>query len=624
MTASPFEKIPSRAEDKAPYTEQLSHERDSVLLNNFITAMRTSAIVLIVLSVLYIPYIAPWKLGIWLLVMVSTLAIRWRFSRTLLEQNQCINSSQMIVLLALTAVSGLGWGVTPFLFNVDASIKALSMPVLMVAGMTAAASLSFSSHLRVVTAFNVPALSVLALYYITHPGVEEFAMLATILLYYLAIQQLTQRSNKTLLQALTNQARAEEQSKRIESQKKAFAALAENYREAADQAKSADMTKSVFIANMSHEIRTPMNGVIGMLTALQKTDLSPDQKRFAEIAQKSANGLLYMINDILDMSKIESGKMTLSQAEFSLSDTIDIVVESLKHNATKKGLELRVDIDDATPELLIGDETRLRQVLFNLAGNAVKFTDSGFVTISVKDAGQGEDNRNALLFSVSDTGIGISKEDTARLFNRFERADSDRVRETTGAGLGLAIANDLVNLMGGKLRCESVVNEGSTFSFTIVLKAQDRRTTTSSGGVHKTNRQININLLVAEDNLVNRQVISALLENTGVTLSFAVNGQDAIEKATSQCFDAILMDVQMPVLGGAEAATAIRKDGQCPDTLPIFAATADTEFGSSADFKNAQMNGVIYKPFKYEELIGILEQIAEDIAEDGAKKESAA
>lgn len=624
MTASSAQDIDSYAEDgdTAPYREQISHERDSVLLKNFITAMRTSAVVLVVLTVLYIPYIAPVKLAMWGMVMVSALAVRWRFSRGLLAQNERISSREMIVLLVLTALSGLGWGVTPFLFNLDASIKALSMPVLMVAGMTAAASLSFSSHLRVVTAFNVPALSMLALYYITHPGVEEFAMLATILLYYLAIRQLTQRSNKTLLQALTNKVRAEEQSKRIESQKTAFAALAQNYREAAEQAKSADMTKSVFIANMSHEIRTPMNGVIGMLTALQQTALTSDQKRFAEIAQNSANGLLYMINDILDLSKIESGKMTLTQAEFSLQDTTDVVVESLRHNAASKGIELKVDIDAATPQLLIGDETRLRQVLFNLAGNAVKFTDSGNVTISVKEARKSEDDRTALLFSISDTGIGISDEDMTRLFNRFERVDSDRVRETTGAGLGLAIASDLVDLMGGKLKCESVVGEGSTFSFTVVLKAQQVQQIPErvvGETQSKSPRQLDLNLLVAEDNFVNRQVISALLENSGARISFAVDGREAVEMATSQSFDAILMDVQMPIMGGAEAAVAIRKDGHGPDKLPIYAATADAEFGVSAEFRNAQMNGVIYKPFKMEELYSILEQIAE-----GGAKESAA
>lgn len=608
-------------EDNAPYREHISHERDSVLLKNFITAMRTSAVVLVVLSILYIPYIAPLKLAMWVMVMVSALAVRWRFSRGVLEHNERISSSQMSVLLVLTALSGVGWGATPFLFNPDASIKALSMPVLMVAGMTAAASLSFSSHLRVVTAFNVPALSMLGLYYITHPGVEEFAMLATILLYYLAIQQLTQRSNKTLLQALTNQARAEEQSRRIENQKTAFAALARNYRDAAEQAKSADMTKSVFIANMSHEIRTPMNGVIGMLTALQETELTSDQKRFAEIAQNSANGLLYMINDILDLSKIESGKMTLTQAEFLLQDTTDVVVESLKHSAANKGVDLFVEIDAEVPCALIGDETRLRQVLFNLAGNAVKFTDSGSVTISVKTTGRGEDDRTALLFSISDTGIGISDEDMARLFNRFERVDSDRVRETTGAGLGLAIASDLINLMGGKLKCESVVDEGSTFSFTVVLKAQQalQKPEISVGEAQpKPRRQLDLNLLVAEDNFVNRQVISALLEKTGITISFAVNGQEAVEKAKSEPFDAILMDVQMPIMGGAEAAAAIRKSGLGPDKLPIFAATADTEFEVSAEFRNAQMNGVIYKPFKLDELVGILEQVAEGGAEESA------
>lgn len=583
--------------------------------------MRVGAVNAVILGALFTQYAVLWKLGLWFAVIIGASVARWRLSTILLQRNKKISPRHMRILLALTAISGAGWGAAPLLLNAEASVAAFSVCVFMIAGMTAAVGLSFTSHTSIVTAFNAPALAMLAAYYITHPGPEEFVMTMVLGFYYAAIRKLTRRSNQTLIRALTNEARTEAQKQRIESQKTAFAALAQNYREAAEQAKSADMTKSVFIANMSHEIRTPMNGVIGMLTALEQTALSPEQKRFTGIAQKSANGLLMMINDILDLSKIESGKMTLSQAAFSLPETLDVIVESLRHDAGAKGLELQVDIDEDAPTMLIGDETRLRQVLFNLAGNAVKFTDAGRVDIVVKSAGVGDNGRVALSFTVRDTGIGISEKDIARLFNRFERATSERVRETSGAGLGLAIASELVELMGGKLKCESVVNEGSAFSFTIVVRAQTRARTdgeTAAEPCKDRQTKLDLKLLVAEDNVVNRQVVTALLEKTGVHVAFAVNGREAVEKAASREHDAVLMDIHMPMMGGAEAAAAIRKNGLGPDALPIFAATADADFGTSAAFEAAQMNGVIYKPFRFDDLVDLLKPVADAKARDDA------
>lgn len=600
----------------APYKDQIRLERERILLSNFITAMRVSVVNAVVLSAVFLQYTALWKVGLWFALMVGASVARWRLSVVLLQRKEAISTLHMRMLLVLTALAGAGWGASPLLLNADASLAALSVSVFMIAGMTAAAGLSFASHTPIVSAFTVPALLALAAYFLINPGPEELIMTMILVWYYAAIRQLTLRSNQTLLRALTNEARAESQKQRIESQKTAFAALAQNYREAAEQAKSADMTKSVFIANMSHEIRTPMNGVIGMLTALRRTSLTPDQKRFADIAQKSANGLLQMINGILDLSKIESGKMTLSDSAFSLPDTLDVIIESLRHDAAAKGLALNVDIDEQAPSAIIGDETRLRQVLFNLAGNAVKFTDAGRVDISVKPAGTGSGGRIALAFLVRDTGIGIAENDIERLFNRFERAACDRVRETAGAGLGLAIASELVELMGGKLKCESVVSEGSVFSFTIVVKTPSSSAAAASGDEaddadpHKTEpERLDLTLLVADDNVVNRQVVLALLEKTGARIVFAVNGREAVEKATSQACDAVLMDIHMPVMDGAAAAAAIRKSGLGPDKLPIFAATADADFGDTAAFRDAQMNGVIYKPFRGDELIDVLKAV---------------
>ncbi len=643
MTALSRPKAASAAAKNAPYRDRIRLERDRILLTNFITAMRVSAFNALILSFVFVQYTPLWKLGLWLAVMIGVTVARWRFSAALLRRGEVIGKGHMRMFLVLTAISGAAWGAPPLVLNADASLAALSLSIFMVAGMTAAACLSFASHFSVVTAFTTPALATLGAYFLVNPGAEALAMVLIMTICYFSIRQLTRRANQTLIKALTNEARAEDQKKRIEAQKTAFAELARNYRETAEQARNADMTKSVFIANMSHEIRTPMNGVIGMLTALQQTPLTPEQQRFAAIAQKSANGLLCMINDVLDLSKIESGKMTLCNAEFSLPETLDVIVESLRHSAAAKGLDIKVEIEDGAPLRLVGDEVRLRQVLFNLAGNAVKFTDRGGVELSVRAAPAAGEGRVALTFDVRDTGIGIPGKDITRLFNRFERAGGERVRDTAGAGLGLAIAAELVELMGGTLRCESVVNEGSVFSFTTVLGEQAAPPVEAASGAAPDGQDapredpldrgaandgphgdagpapaLDLDLLVAEDNTVNRQVISALLDKTGVRIAFAVNGREAVDKAGAHAFDAILMDVHMPVMDGAEAAAAIRRKGLGPDDLPIFAATADADFGASPAFEAARMNGVIYKPFRLEDLMTALRRVAAAKAEKTA------
>lgn len=402
--------------------------------------------------------------------------------------------------------------------------------------------------------------------------------------------------------------------------------------QARDAALQSARLKAEFLANMSHEIRTPLNGVLGMLQLLQDTELTDPQRDFAQSAYSSGESLLTLINDILDFSKIEAGKLDFEIQDFDLQEVVGGAVELLAQEAARKGLELAVAIDPRVPRRLQGDAGRLRQILVNLVGNAVKFTRAGEIVTSVT-LERWEAGRAGLRFSVRDTGIGMPPEALPRVFHAFEQADGSTTRKFGGTGLGLSICRRLVELMGGEIGVTSEMGKGSTFWFTLTLPEQpvaaeatpvrpstlraSIQSALDPGGIEAPGRAVapgppavaspksKLKVLLAEDNPVNVKVGVLQLGKLGYAAAVAGNGLEAVEACERMPFDVILMDVQMPEMDGYEATRAIRAAAPAGASILrpyIIAMTANAMKGDREACLEAGMNDYLSKPVRPGEL----------------------
>ncbi len=380
---------------------------------------------------------------------------------------------------------------------------------------------------------------------------------------------------------------------------------------AKELAENSKKAKEQFLANMSHEIRTPMNAIMGMVEILGENNLNPEQKECVDAIKLSSDNLLSIINDILDFSKIESGKITFEKRPFVLGKLIEEIIQTLQFTANPKSISLTYSIAENIPSFIIGDDAKLRQILLNLCGNSIKFTEKGYVSIDIQLKEQQNDDY-ILLFKVTDTGIGIPEDKLQTIFESFAQASGDTTRKYGGTGLGLTITKQLVELQGGSVFVKSKENEGSQFSFTLTFEKENelpKRNENEETYVYT--RLEGKKVLLVEDNSMNQLLAKKILNSWNLKYDVAANGKIAIEKLANEDYDIILMDMHMPEMDGYEATKYIRTEMPPPKSLiPIIAVTANAILGEEEKCRAAGMNDYISKPLDkrklYQKMIRLL------------------
>ncbi len=426
-----------------------------------------------------------------------------------------------------------------------------------------------------------------------------------------SLNETLEKQNKSMAEsrrkAFEHMAQAEDAKSETERINKELEVSIERTSMMAEEALTANRAKSEFLANMSHEIRTPLNAVIGFTDLLASEKLTEEQNSYVEIVCEAGKNLLSLINDILDFSKIEAGKLQAELSYCSLNDFLDNIESLMRPNAEKKGLDFEIITSSNLPKMVYTDSTRLRQCLINLLSNAFKFTESGYVYLKISTEKSGD--KDWIRFDVEDSGIGIASEKLGLIFESFSQADGSTTRKYGGTGLGLAITKSLSGLLGGGVTVKSTVGEGSVFSIVVPagldVKLEQTLETryAQPHPIVSSTEKFSGRVLVAEDNISNQTLTKVLLEKMGFEVVICENGEEAVEKACSETFDIILMDMQMPVMNGYKATRVLRHKSI---TTPIIAVTANAMKGDANKCIEAGCDNYLAKPVNYNALHNML------------------